>query len=80
MLFIAQGYSTSFSEGPDIEDEKSFGPEKVLTVFWWPKSDWRAKIKKGQHLRDLVRISRSTYWRQTVSSSPKESEDPNLVR
>ena len=33
MLFIAQGCSTSFSEGPNIANEKSFGPEKVLTYF-----------------------------------------------
>ena len=43
---VDQKDSTSFSKGPDIADKKSFGPEKVLTVIWWPKSDWRQKIKK----------------------------------
>ena len=30
---LGQGYSTSVSKGPDLADEKSFGPEKVLTVL-----------------------------------------------
>ena len=30
---LHQGYSTNVSKGPDKANEKSFGPEKVLTVI-----------------------------------------------
>ena len=36
--------------------------------------------KRKGLLRDLVRISRSTYVKQTMSSRPKTIEDQNLVR
>ena len=44
-----KGTQLVFSKGPDMADEKSFGPEKVLTIIWWPKSNWRPK--KGLHCK-----------------------------